>query len=148
MVFGPLIWLLPVPNESPADREGLEHELPQAALPEIVSGKGIRTVGFFTLVLFFAAFSIYRRMTLGERWQLFENTGHLRKIPDTEEYGYAILSGDGSFLKKEAGQIVLERFECEEKRPSLSGQPDRRRICRYEPIDLSDTAQQLPPGLR
>lgn len=150
MVFGPIVWggSVPAGVQDHKKRKSLNEEYP--SLPELVFAtrkRAVLSVFSTLLVLALSTFSFYRGLTLEDRWSLFENVGHLQRIPDSQNTGYALLRGDGSFLTRENGSMIQREFQCEEN-PGLSGPPDPRRICRYEPVDLENSAQEIPPGLR
>lgn len=122
--------------------------------PEIIQSiaksmlrRRIAGVSLVFVMLFLASVSMYRGFTLGHRYDLFENTGHLQLLPGSTDIGYALLEGDGSFLRMNAGTIEITRFNCSEADPSLTGQSDPRKICRYEKLAPSEVAQESPPDI-
>lgn len=150
MVFGSIIWHSSQKGqcESENDAGRLRQNRASSTFARIFPRTGKAVIAGGALLFLCCAFSIYRGISLGDRWSLFENVGHLQPIPESTESGYALLQGDGSYLKKENGSLVPVEFECRESDPPLSGPPDPRRICRYESVAPENVAQELPPGLR
>ncbi|MBI38534.1 MAG: hypothetical protein CMF59_02970 [Leptospiraceae bacterium] len=92
-----------------------------------------------SITLVVVATSVYMGLTISERFLIFENVGHLERVRKDEStqstaYRYPLLAGEGAFWIREAGKLRKVSFECKESVPSLTGAPDHRKICRYEPV--------------
>lgn len=59
------------------------------------------------------------------------------------EFRYPLLVGDGSLIVEEEEEKTIKQFRCQAPEESLTGPPDPRIICKYEPVERENVVERI-----